>query len=585
MSARCFERVRHQARPRPVLRVILLMAALWAGFGAMEGRGAERVVYSVTARLKSMDPIASGDLATVAATGRVFESLYEYAPGGPPYVLRPLIARAMPEWSPDGLTCTIRLRRGVHFQDSACFAATGGRGREVTARDVIYSFLRLADAKNRSPGYWILQHRVEGLDAFREASTTAEPTDYDRAVPGLAAPDDFTVQIRLTRPCPQLVHLLAMHYASIVPREAVVFSGAAFDAHPVGTGPFVLKSWRRNYRMEYERNPSYWVGGRIPLPGDSGEPVSPQVDRLIQYVVADTGTQWQMFLQGRLSYIPVTRDAWDAVFDVSGTLKPELKRRSIRALCKSAMDTAYIGFNMEDPVVGANAKLRRAMAMAFDRESWSRFYQGLAVPARTVMPPGTEGIPAGSFVPAYDVSGARALLAEAGYPGGMDPATGRRLRLTLELGDAENQDLRQSTDLFVQDMARIGIELVPSYNSRPAFFDKLAKKQAQLFRLNWVADYPDAENYLQPFYGPNASPGSNRVNFKNTEYDRLYEEMSSLAPSPQRDRLIRQMCSLLGDALPWIPTHHSLNVLLVSPGLSNYEPTVLPGCAEKQIKF
>lgn len=584
---------------KPILGAFLLLIACagLAGCGYPERKAESETatLFGETTRIRGFDPVKAGDFATALAVSRIYEGLLQYSYLDRPYRLEPLLAEALPEVSADGLTYTFKIRRGIYFQDDPCFKATGGKGRELTADDFVYAILRVADRKNASTGYWAFQDRIVGLDEFRAASGGVGPTDYAQPVPGLLAPDRATLKITLKQPYPQILWVLTMPYACAVPREAVECYGPDFVNHPVGTGPFVLTSWRRNYRMEYARNPKWTETGRVeryPAAGpeddraggllaDAGRQL-PFLDRIVEYVIADDTTKWMLFLDGRLDrFGSISRDNWDAVVTSDRRLNRELETRGIRMMSRPTLEIYFIGFNMDDPVVGANRKLRQALTCAFDAGSWIRFHNGQVMRPAGPIPPGLAGANPGPEKFPYDPARARQLLAEAGYPGGVDPKTGRRLQLTLELGSADSAELRQSTELLTDFMDKIGVVLKPVYNNKPAFFDKLERRQAQLFRLSWSADYPDAQNFLQLFYSPNASPGPNRANYANPEFDRLYERARLLPDSPERSALYRQMADLVSEDCPWLITHLPLAYGLQQAWVQNVKLHDFPFGMEK----
>ena len=554
-----------------------------------EADAGEMVFYGPTARIRGFDPVKAGDVASAMAISKIYEGLLQYSYLERPYRVVPLLADGMPEVSDDGLTYTFRIRKGIFFQDDPCFVNTGGRGRELTAEDFVYSIKRVADVKNASTGYWAFNDRIVGLDEFREASRSPEPTDYDLPVDGLQAIDRYTLRIRLKRPYPQLLWILAMHYAFAVPREAVEYYGSDFVNHPVGTGPYVLKSWKRNYRVEFVRNPKWAETGRVELYPQKGEPDDvaaglledagrpvPFIDRIVQFVVSDASTSWLMFLTGQFAFSGISRDNWDAVITQSRELTPELKRKGIVLSKTPAMEIYYVGFNMDDPVVGPNKLLRQAMTCAFNTEEWIRFYNNRITRPSGPLPPGVAGYVEKASPYPFDLERARELLAGAGYPGGKDPETGRRLILTLDLGSAESPEVRQSTELFIDFMRRLGIVIRPRYNNWPTFLERLERRQVQLYRLGWVADYPDAENFLQLFYGPNSSPGPNHSNYRNPEYDRLYEQMRTMPDCPERTRIIARMVDIIMEDCPWIFMSVPLEYLLRHRWLLNYKAHDFP---------
>ena len=542
-------------------------------------------LYGVAERIRGFDPALAGDVASALAISRIYEGLLQYSYLDRPYRVEPCLCESMPEISEDGLTYTFKIRRGVRFQADPCFAATAGAGRELTAEDFVYSIKRIADMKTGSTGYWAFNGRIAGLDEFRAASSGEQPTDYGAAVSGLDAPGRYTLRIRLKAPYPQLLWILTMHYSFAVPREAVEYYGPDFVNHPVGTGPFRLKAWKRNYRIEYGRNPA-WRRETYPAAGaagdaqsgllaESGRPI-PFLDRIAQYVVSDSTTLWFMFLKGEVDSSGISRDNWDAVITSEKTLKNELADMGIRMFSTPVMETYYIGFNMDDPVVGGNLPLRQAIACAFDTGHYVRFYNNRVIRASGPIPPGIAGFEDQTQPYPFDLERARALLAQAGYPGGKDPKTGRRLKLNLDIGNPNDPEVRASVELFSSFMDRIGIQIVPIYNNWPTFLSRMERRQAQMFRLGWVADYPDAENFLQLFFGPNSSPGPNHCNYANKSFDALYEKARIMADSPERTALYRQMAGIVVEDCPWIFEQHPLSYGLHHRWLKNYKPHDFP---------
>ncbi|HEY8241395.1 MAG TPA: ABC transporter substrate-binding protein, partial [Kiritimatiellia bacterium] len=362
-----------------------ILALLLAGCSRGPESDAERshTLYLASSRLRGFDPVKISDLPSGMGLCRIYEGLVQHAYLDRPYRVEPLLAERMPDVSEDGLVYTFTLRKGIYFQDDPCFKETGGKGRELVAEDFVYSLKRLADQKTVSVGWWILNGRINGLDAFHDASAGAGPTDYSAPVEGLQAPDRYTVRIELTAPYAQLLWVLAMHHAVAVPREAVETYKDNFPTHPVGTGPYILKSWRRNYNLEYVRNPKWQETGRADCyptnggPGDAeaglladaGKPL-PLVDRIVTYHVSDPTTQWLMFLRGELDRSDISRDNWSVVLDSQRQLLPDVAARGIRLTIGSDMSIGYVGFNMDDPVLGKNRKLRQAMHCAFKSDDW-----------------------------------------------------------------------------------------------------------------------------------------------------------------------------------------------------------------------
>lgn len=547
----------------------------------------ESVFTAETGRISGFDPAKAMDLPSLQAISKMYEGLLQYSYLDRPYRVEPCLAESLPEVSTDGTVYTFHIRPGIFFQDDPCFIHSARKGRELCAGDFVYGIKRVADMKVGSTGYWAFRDRIIGLDEFRERSTTGA-TDYDAPVAGLETPDRMTLRIRLKRPFAALPWILTMNYAYAVPREAVDYYGADFVSHPVGTGAYVLKSHIHNYRLEFVRNPKWHETGRVdryPLTGaredgekgllrDAGKPL-PFVDRIVQYVVTDPSTRWLMFMSGKLEVTMLTRDNWDAVVTPERKLCKVMSDQGIVMEAVPSLDTAYIGFNMEDPVVGGNRLLRQAMQAAFDRDRWVRFQNGRVTPATGPVPPAMALTDHPESLFPYDVQKARDLLASAGYPGGRDPRTGRRLELTLELG-AGDSETREMAEVLASFMEQIGIVLIPSFNNWPAFLKKIEQRRAQIFFLTWMADYPDPENFLQLFYGPNGTPGANRCNYRNEAFDRLYEKAVALPEGPGKRLVYADMERIVKEDCPWLFLHHSMTVILRQPWLENYKPHDFP---------
>ena len=551
--------------------------------------GNETVSYSQTNPIRGLDPAAAGEVSSSLAIARMYEGLLEYDYLARPYKVIPLLAESMPEISDDGLVYTFKIRKGIYFHDNPCFPE--GKGRELTAEDFVYSIKRVADVKNVSSGFWAYNKRIKGINDFHDASKGKEPTDYAMEVEGLQTPDSHTFKISLTEPYPQLLYILAMHYAFAIPHEAVEYYGKDFVNHPVGTGPYELVEWRRNSRIEFARSPKWAETGRVETYPSNGTPEQaaagllkdagaqlPFVDRVVQYVIEDTTTAWMMFLSGQLGASAIARDNWDAVITGDKKLNDSLGKRDIELISSPTLDVYYIGFNWDDPVIGEstdpeqnerNKKLRQALSCAYNFDQMNQFMNYRLHPIGGPVPEPLAGSLKEPSPYAFNLEKAKRLLAEAGYPDGQDPTTGKRLVLTMELGSADS-NTRQSMELMADMYQKIGIVLKASYNTWPSFIEKMNRRQAQMFRLGWEADYPDAENFLQLFYSKNESPGPNHSNYRNVVIDRFYEQIRTMHDSPERTALYEQMAGIIVEDCPWIYLFQPMSYALKQSWLENY---------------
>ncbi len=549
------------------------------------GSPPEPCLRRAEAAVASLDPSQAATVAAGRAVALVYETPLQFSYGARPYRLGPYAAEEMPEISGDGLEITLRLRPDVWFD------LPGGARRRATADDLVYSLKRLADAKLASPGYWIVAGRVEGASEFHAASLDQSvPTDYSADVPGLRALDERTVRIRLVAPDPEFLWCLALPYASLVPREAVEALGDAFGGSEFGSGPFRLASWRRGHKMLFVRREGRdtardFAAEDAPnaLDGAGAEGLAAEPYASVEYLqIADPSTKWLSFLSGALDYASeISRDDWDAVIGPDGALSPELAARGVKMVSQPALDTSYIAFNMDDPVVGGtNAALRRALSCAFDRAQWLALNRGRYAAASGPVPPGIDGRVETPEPFGYDPERARSLLAQAGYPGGVDAATGRRLELSLEIGRTD-QEAREGAELVAAFFADVGVSLVPHYSTFPLFIRKLAGREAQMFLVSWLADYPDALNFMQLFVSSNASPGPNRCNYSDPEFDALYAAARRETDPASRRVLLGRMQERIRSQCPWICVAHRREIVLLGPTLGGFRLHDFPYGAEK----
>ncbi len=552
----------------------VLGSFLFSGCGGAErpeSENGEVVSYGQTSRIRGLDPAVSGEVSSSLAISRIYEGLLQYDYRARPYKVIPLLAEAMPVISDDGLVYTFKIRKGIHFQDDPCFP--NGKGRELEAADFVYSILRVADVKNASSGFWTINKRIKGINDFHNASKKPEPTDYGMPVEGLKTLDKYTLQITLTEPYPQLLYILAMHYAFAVPHEAVEFYGKGFVNHPVGTGPYRLVEWKRNSRIEFERNPKWAETDR----SEAADGL-PMIDRVVNYVIDDATTSWMMFLAGQLDLSSISPDNWDAVVMPDKSLSSSLADRGIELISSPYTAVYYLGFNWDDPVVGEvsdpeqnerNRKLRQALSCAYEFDQMNRFMNNRLYPVDGPIPSPLAGELKEPSPYRFNLEKARRLLTEAGYPDGIDQKTGRRLEIKIELGSAD-ANTRQATALLADMFQRIGVVLKANYNTWPAFIEKMNRRQAQTFRLAWVADYPDAENFLQLFYSKNESPGPNHSNYRNAEVDRLYEKIRVMPDSPERTAIYEEMARIIVEDAPWIFQFQPMSFAVKHSWIENY---------------
>jgi len=560
-----------------MLVVAVVLAGIVAPFalGRRDRHRDPNTLYvAYASNIRGLDPAAINDTTSSSVAGNIFECLYNYRYGVRPYELFPQVAAEMPRISPDGKVWTIPLRRGIRFYDPLKEVWPDGVGPEVTARDYIYSWKRIANFHlgNTANYSAIFQGRIAGLDdwwAYTKSCPGTGAIDWDRPVEGLKALDDFTIQITLTRPYPQLIYNLAHLPTAAVSRQAVEKLGDRIRQRPIGTGPYVLVEHLEEQRIVFEANPIY--RGRPDVDGCAAVPAAERLPRIrriqVEYFAEDV-PRWLRFRQGLLDISGIPREAYNQAISIrSGDLTEQMKADGV-VLEKSPEPTVwYVGFNMLDPVVGKNKPLRQAMSMAFDRERFIRVYEnGRGIPAKGPIPPGFPTYDAEAVNPyaRFDLEAARRKMDEArAVHGGAIPP------LTLLMPGTETS-ARQMAEFFIAQMARIGLTVKPEFRTWARFQEMVDDKQAQMFMLGWVADYPDEQTFLQLFYGGNTDRGGvNSANYVNPEYDAIYEQAVAMNPSPQRDALYRRLARIVEEDCPWIFTFHSVEYVLYYNWIGN----------------
>ena len=572
---------RTEADRLPVMRFVpLLLLLLCAPISWAEDdpdkprvlpRGTLKLVRSGT--LDTLDPAKAALELERQAVGNIYDQLFEHDHEKRPYELRPAVAAALPEISEDGLVQTIRLRKDIRYVDDRCFE--GGRGRAVTARDVRFVILRMMDSQVKSPGQWMLARRIVGLDDFVKASAkiAANPkrfayrtTEGYPAVEGLDVVDDHTLRIRLLKPMPELAWLLASAWLSIYPPEAVKAYGAGLGRRVVGTGPFKLVIFQPGRSLVVRRNTEF------------RDPARPRVER-VELTVAETPLKaWAAFTRGESAWNEVARDAFTAAVDPhTGKLVPHLAKAGITLHRDPRLEIFYDAFNWEDPVVGGKAgekgrAIRYAISLASDEVyAMTRLYTYRAERVYGPILPElnaydrtrkNDSMRAPDETEAEALESARELLAEVGYDE-KNPVP------TIHMHILSDKTSGYVFDVLKRQVARVGIRLEPIRVTWPNMQAALKAKKAQMWSSSWYADLPDAQNFLQLFYGPN-SPEPNYSNYKNDEVDELYEEARALPPGDERDDVLSQMEALVLEDAPWRFRFRRIRWTAIQPWLVGY---------------
>lgn len=571
----------------PVLAGLIAAAPMAAAPSAADA--AEKVLQLPirTDGPKTLDPVAGSTTYENMAVSQIFETLLENKYSNP-YEFEPRLLAKLPERLEDGKRYRFTLKEGVYFHDHPAFP--DGKGRRLVTDDVFYSLKRIADGRYQFKNWWLLENTILGFDEFKESQNASGVTfDYDAPVEGFVKINDREFEIVLREPVYRFLWVLTMFQTSIVPREVVEFypNRDDFGFNPAGTGPFKLVDFTPRRRLIVERNENYhevrypardeWSRDdrRARMHMAAGERV-PFVDRIEFTMYVEDQPMWLDFNRGRIAYVEVPAEYFDQAFiRQTRQLRPEFAQRGVTYQANELLDFIFRGFNMDDPIVGGlddrGRKLRQAINLAIDLEEFSEaFYNGLTVQYDGPIPPGLDGHPEGGRAPVSyrgpNLELARRKLAEAGYPEGRGLP---QLQFYTSIGGNNAQQV----EMLRRHLARVNIRLEPILVDFSTLIEATNNRRAQIFGFAWASDYPDAENNLALFYGPNEAPGSNHYNYKNPEYDALYERVRVMEPGPERTALYEKMRDMLIEDAPFVGSMARTRYYLVNPWAVNMRPT------------
>jgi len=503
--------------PNFLLFLILLSSLSCSNRDKQTGKTVFR--YNEAANITTLDPAFARDQAITWATNQLFNGLVQL---NDRMEVRPCIARSW-EISSSGLEYVFHLRKNVFFHGDKAFRE--GKGRRVVASDFIFSFQRIIDPSIASPGAWI----------FNNISTHRDNRPFE-------AVDDSTVIIRLNQPFPPFLGLLSMQYCSVVPYEAVHLYGPGFRRNPVGTGPFMFKMWEEGVKLVLVKNPGYFEsvnGNRLPY-----------LDAVAITFMADKQSAFLEFIKGNLDFISGIDPTYkDELLTREGKLQPKYSPK-IRLITQSYLNTEYLGFMVDKQDKATNSspvldkRVRQAINLAFDRKKMIRYLRNnIGYPGNQgITPKGLPSFDSSQIYYDYNPEKARQLLAAAGFPEGKGLPP-----LTL----TSTSDYLDICKYIQHQVASIGIDLRIEVSPPAAVKEMKAEAKLPFFRASWIADYPDAENYLSMFYSRNFCPqGPNYTHFSNREFDQLYERAMSTIQDSLRFSMYRQMERIMMEEAP-----------------------------------
>jgi oligopeptide transport system substrate-binding protein len=535
-----------------------------------QGKKPDTLSLSLSSEISTMDPANCYDQICYMPVTQVYESLFEMEYLKRPYTLKPLLAENFPIVSKDRLTYTFKIKTGIKYHDSEIVP----KGRTVQAQDFINQIKRLAYQGTTSQGWWLFDDKIKGLNEFREKAGTDLEKFFSLQVDGLRAPDEQTLVIELTRPYPQLLYALAMTFTTPVPAEAIKATKNDLNNHFCGTGAYYIVSHNNSQEVILKKFPQY-NSSNYPAQGDryahengllkdAGAKL-PFIENIRLVVIKEAQTDWLNFMTQKIDMVNLTKDHYHVALTADGKLKQEIKDKNIKLQATPTLTYWWLQFNVKDPVV-KNINLRKAIAHAVDIDRYIElFTYNIAQKANSIYPPGIPGYSPSSDLPfKYDLVKAKEYLAKAGYPDGKGlPA----LRYDVRGTDSRR---RQMGEFIQKELSNIGINVIVSLNSFPAFLEKSRKGELQFWQGGWILDYPDAENVLQLLYSENVPPGPNSSQYSNPEFDKLFQRLKGLEDGAEKFALMAKMEEMINEDMPWVMQYYTRNYILFHDYLQNF---------------
>ncbi|PCJ22756.1 MAG: ABC transporter substrate-binding protein [Flavobacteriales bacterium] len=492
--------------------------------------------YNESEGITSLDPAFSRNRETIWASNHLYNGLVQMDDS---LKILPSIAKSW-EISEDGKTYTFHLRTDVFFHDHELFK--DGKGRKVVAEDFIYSFNRIIDPNVASPGSWLFNN----IDYVEE-----------RGFKAFEALNDSTINIYLSIPFPPFLGILTMQYFSVVPHEVVDYFKQDFRNNPIGTGPFKFKMWDEGSKMVLLKNENYFEK-------DEKGVQLPYLDGVSITFIKDKDIEFLKFLSNNLDFINGPEgDTKDAIFTSDGELQAE-QQEKFNMLTTPQLNTEYLGILVDDELdIVTKSPLRKklvrqAINYGFDRKSMMAYLRNnIGTPANAGFIP--KGLPSYNeeIVKGYryNPEKAKELLFAAGFPNGEG---------LPEITLYTTKDYVDLCEFIQHQLNEIGFKIKIDLNPGITHSELVARSKLNFFRKSWMADYPDAENYLALFYSKNFIPnGPNCTHFKNYDFDKLYEKAQSETNDSLRYHYYQQMDKIIIEEAPIVPLYYDEAVRLI----------------------
>jgi ABC-type transport system substrate-binding protein len=550
------------------LALTLLLAAAPALSQAADPNKVFRMAFEIAET--TFDPQKVADVYSNFIIDTIFDTPLQYDYLARPLKLKPRTLASMPEVTGDGTTYTLRVQPGIYFNDDPAF---GGKKRELTAADYVYSMKRLFDPKLASPLLAEVEGTILGSEAYFKKAREANKLDYDAPYEGIKVLDRYTFQVKLEHPSSIFIYNFAdCRISCAVAREVVDKYGDDVGSHPIGTGAYRLGFWKRSSKIVLEPNPNYReeLYDAQPAPNDArGQEILarmkgkrlPIVGRVEINIIEEVQPRWLSFLNGDLDLMYGVPNDFAYIAFPNNKIAPNLAKQGIRMEQVAALDLTFAYFNMDDPTVGGytpeKVALRRAISLAYNvRDEIAIVRKGQAVPAQAPWSPGVAGYDPNfhSVANEYNVPKAKALLDMFGYvdrdgDGYREMPDGKPL--TLVFNSTPTAKDQQVDELWKRSMDDIGVRFTVRKAKWPDLLKESYAGKLMMWQLGGAASAPDADTWLSTLWGPNAGMKGNVANFKNAEYDRIYEKARTMPDSPERTKMYEELAKIVIAYAPW----------------------------------
>ena len=507
---------------------------------------------ALSADISTLDPAISYDGASAQIVYQSFETLYEYDYLARPYKLKSLLAKELPKINKSGTKYLIKIKEGVRYHEDPAFK---GKERFLKAIDFINQFKRLAYIPTRSSGWWLIDGKIKGINEFREKAGSDFNLFKKLKVSGLTIIDDYSFEIELTKPFPQMIFALAMSFTAPMPMEVIEFYNNDLSTKMVGTGPFYLERYNPLQGALLKRFKTY-----------HGQ--APGFEQVNYLLMKEDQTRWLNFLTGKIDILNLPVDNFFSAIE-NGGLSEDLKKLGIGLKKSPTLTYWWISFNMDHPILGKNKILRTAIAHAINRKEYlTLFTNDTGVLANSIYPPGVPGYNKTHKLPfSFDLKKAKELMTKAGYPGGRGlPEFNFDTRSTRAKS-------RQQAEFIKKELAKIGIKIKINTNTFPRFLTKAREGKLNFWYDGWAMDYPHAENSLQLLLKKNHPPGPNSTYYSNTQFENLFKKFATGVND--QIKLMEKMEDVVERDLPWIMLYYDSKFILYNQKIKDYEPSGL----------